>query len=162
MSIFDLTPPQDNTSAEMSRATNKIYTQIQKLDSRQKDTINRAYLKHILGVNEQTIESFIGGDKDAERIIGMKQIGKSELKSDTYLFWQEFCNIRPCIYSEEEKDWLRKNFVHTKTIYTIVAMTLTHSIVSLSLNNCAQSSIAEKIYEATRKYAKKFETRPNL
>lgn len=76
------------------------------LNAEQKDQLGRAYLKHILGTEEKTIDAFLQDDKKAAHFIGMKQSGVGDRKSDYTAFWKEVAQVTPDAYSEKELSWL--------------------------------------------------------
>lgn len=74
------------------------------LDAQQKDEIGKSYLKHILGVDDKTIERFLDDDLDANHAIGMLQSGSGTRRRDYDCFWNRVAEIIP--YDKEEMGWL--------------------------------------------------------
>jgi hypothetical protein len=74
----------------------------------QKDGIGIAYLKHIIGADEKTIQVFLSDDLKARDYIGLRQGCSKPRKKDYDSFWKEVARITQD-YIHDDLDWLIKS-----------------------------------------------------
>ncbi len=78
------------------------------LSAEQLDKLGKAYLKHILGVNDEIIGKYVERKGNAENIIGMKMAGRDR-KDDYSNYWKEVSEITEREYSSDDLEWLAKD-----------------------------------------------------
>ena len=79
------------------------------LSIEQKNDIGYAYLKHIIGADESTIESFIADSNfKSDEFIGLRQGGAKPRREDYESYWNEINRITPGVYTEENLSFLIK------------------------------------------------------
>jgi len=84
------------------------------ITTEQRDKIGVAYLSHIIGVDEGTIDAFLGKGEIGEQlkaddVIGRRQGGAEKRKEDYENFWREVTETNPCVYSQTDLSWLIEN-----------------------------------------------------
>jgi len=82
------------------------WQQRKELTAGQKDNIGRAYLTHIIGADEETVQAFIQGSSRAQDFVGLRQGGAEQRKGDYSSFWNEVAEITSDVYTREDLSWL--------------------------------------------------------
>lgn len=80
------------------------------LTTRQKDDVGIAYLKHVIGADDRTIDLFFADDSGAKDFIGLRQSadGESTRRHNYQQFWDTIARICPQVHSAEEIEWLKQ------------------------------------------------------
>ena len=88
------------------RFSDMWFEQHDTLTDDQQDQIGKAYLRHVVGINEATMDKFLRYDAQAHRLVGLRQAKVIDLKNDHLSFWKEVAEVTPGVYSIGDIQWL--------------------------------------------------------
>jgi len=75
----------------------------------QKDQIGGAYLRHIIGLDDEEIQRFVEYDKELHRKVGEYHAGSKKLHyQESREFWQAVREVESGLCPDEDLDWLVK------------------------------------------------------
>lgn len=114
----------------------------QELSTEEKGEIGKAYMKHILGADENTIMAFLRDDSKAHHDIGMRCAGVTSTLNDYQGYWGAVSKYTPKDYPKDKLAWLIENSNELFVSYhhgTIDSVGGEESLVNFKLNLCAHA-----------------------
>ena len=73
-----------------------------------KNAMGVAYLRHIIGANDSTIDAFLTG-YGGHGFVGRRQGGSEPKRNDYASFWDDVAGVVPGMYAADDINWLTKH-----------------------------------------------------
>lgn len=83
-----------------------------------KDKFARAYLTHIIGCDDKSLDAFVAGDQKAEENIAQITVRQNDIAS----FWSDVAEETPTDYGAHDIYWLIENTTPFSTFTFLIVM----------------------------------------